>query len=93
MFVRQFREVVDEKHLGSASDVLRRMKASFGENEKTIPRQPDWQVEVGLLPDTTSANSFLVVFWRITKPEGGSLNLPYIIQKRSLDEFEITLPA
>ena len=91
--IRQFREVVDERHRGTVSDVLKRMEESFGENETTIPVQKGWQVEVGLLPDSTSANNYLVVFWRVTKPEGGSLNLPYIIQKRSINEFEIAMPA
>lgn len=91
--IRQFREVVNERHFGSASEVLDRMKESFGENEAIIPLQPDWQVEIGIFPDTTMADSFLVVFWRVTKPEGGSLNLPYIFQKRSLNGFEITMPT
>jgi len=68
------------------------MKESFGENDETIPVQPDWQVEVGLHPDVTSANTFLVVYWRITNPNGGSLNVPYIIQRRSESEFEIMMP-
>lgn len=90
--LRELREIVGEKHAGSAFDVLQRMKKSFGENEETIPMQPDWQIEVGLYPDVTAANSFLVVYWRITKPSGGSLNIPYIIQRRSESEFEIAMP-
>ncbi len=85
-------DIVGEKHVGSAPDVLHRLKESFGENDETIPVQPDWSVEVKLSLDVTSANRFVVVFWRIIHPSGGSLNLPYIIQRRSESEFEITMP-
>ena len=91
--IRQFHEVVEERYVGSASSILEQIKKSFGENEKTIPLQPDWQVEMGVLPDTTPENNFLVVFWRVSKPGGGSLNLPYVIQRRSSDEFEVATPA
>lgn len=90
---RKFVEVVDQRHMGNLSDIINLIRKSFEENEKTIPIQPTWHVEMGLLNDALMENNYLIIFWRVKRPEGGSLNMPYIIQKRSVDQFEIAMSS
>jgi hypothetical protein len=89
--LKEFIEIVDERFFGTLKEVIERLKELLLSNHEKIPAPPDGEVQIGLIPDATAANSFLVVMWRINLPKGG-LNIPYVLFRRSASRFELMVP-